>query len=244
MKIIGYSERGIVSSLFYEIAYSKTPSDLLCRLLAMATFPFTEFTTIGIPEAEILIEQSFSDFGDLDTLLLISQETHKYSIFIEAKVKPSQTPAWKIEEEWGKFQEGIQSTLSSSNLFTQLYHKVRLVETLRSGGIAKLQKGIPFPRCSSKLIRKIGKNEVVLRAVKKLQGYLDASYYVALVPDSPEAVGRFFQDKLICSMPHDFIGWDVQSYGYLTWADVEKFCIDYRLENSLEVFSHNKGQIS
>jgi len=209
----------------------------------MITFPFTEFDTTGFIDTEILIEQSFSDFGDLDTLLLISQGSHKFSIFIEAKVKPSQTRAWKIEEEWGKFIEGIQSTLSSSNLFTQLYHKVRLVETLRSGGIHELQKGVPFPQCSSKLMRKIGKNEVVLRAVKRLQGYLDASYYIALVPDSPDVVGRFFQDKLYSSMPHSFIGWDIQSYGYLTWADVEKFCNEHGLKNSLEVFSHNRGQI-
>ncbi len=39
MKITGYSERGALNSLLYEIAYSSHPEQLLADLLATAHFP-------------------------------------------------------------------------------------------------------------------------------------------------------------------------------------------------------------
>jgi hypothetical protein len=39
MKVIGYSERGVLNSLLYEIAYSAQPEELLAGLLATAHFP-------------------------------------------------------------------------------------------------------------------------------------------------------------------------------------------------------------
>ena len=107
-------------------------------------------------------------------------------MFIEAKVKPFQTKSWIIDKEWEKFIAGTTSRVSSSNLFTQMYHKVRFVGALKEGGIRELKSGVRFPDSSSKQIRKIGNNEVVMRAVEKIELHLDNVYYLALVPEFPQ----------------------------------------------------------
>jgi len=123
----------------------------------------------------IFIEQSFSDFGDADALLLIDNDNVKQSLFIEAKVKTSQQKFWSIEDEFNSFNDEIrkfykrtkENKLSSSNLFTQLYRKLRFYNAMKADGIDLLKRGVNFPKCSSKEIKKIGKNKVVLRESKK-----------------------------------------------------------------------------
>jgi hypothetical protein len=243
MRILGYSERGIVSSLFNEIAFSPNSHELLSCFLGAISFPFADLAQIKIDQAMIMIEQSFSDFGDLDALLLFTTNNNHLSVFIEAKVKPIQSKDWSIEDEWQRFSDGITDRVSSSNLFTQLYHKVRLVQGLKEVGVSGLQSGLEFPTCSTKTLRKIGSNEVVLRAVDLVQKHLDRAYFISIIPEeSPQAVA-FFNDVLRNSHPIGFHGWDVSQYGYLTWEQVERFCIEHDLRNTLEVFDHNRGQI-
>jgi hypothetical protein len=241
--IIGYSERGIVNSLLYEISYSDKSKTLLEQFLALAYFPYTRFGPIQVSGAEILIEQSFSDFGDADAVLLIETGNSAVSIFIEAKVKPFQVATWSIEEEFNKFKAGTESTVSSSNLFTQLYHKVRLVNGLQEGDVDLLMKGLPFPSSSSKQTRYIGTNKIVLRAVERLQAYIDESYFIALVPEDPAQATAFYDNVLKSEAPEDFPEWDVTRYGYVCWSEIEAFCTKNRLNNTLRVFEHNKGQI-
>ena len=243
MRILGYSERGIVSSLFNEIAFSHDSHELLSHLLGIISFPFVDFTPNEIHQATIMVEQSFSDFGDLDTLLLLTTNGTHLSIFFEAKVKPIQSRDWSIEEEWQRFLNGITDRVSSSNLFTQLYHKVRLVQGLEEVGVCGLQSGLEFPTCSTKTLRKIGSNEVVLRAVDLVQKHLDRAYFVSIIPEESPKAGAFFNDVLRNSHPKGFHGWDVSHYGYLTWIQVECFCIEHGLRNTLEVFEQNRGQI-
>lgn len=243
MRILGYSERGIINALLYEIQTSPDAEPLLEMLLAQAVFPFVGNSAFSVASAEVLIEQSFSDFGDADAVFLIKTGKQRISVFVEAKVKPSQTARWLIEDEFGKFVAGTRSKLDSSNLFTQLYHKLQMITALRSGGTSALQVGVPFPQSSSKPIRKIGSNAVVLRAVAKIQEYLDATYYLAIVPDKPSNVNRFFSDKFRQATFAELVGWNIQSYGYLTWSDVVNFCVEHKLDNTLQVFKFNEGQI-
>ncbi|RXG62551.1 hypothetical protein ES695_21510, partial [Candidatus Atribacteria bacterium 1244-E10-H5-B2] len=134
MEILGYSERGLINSLCYELKYSPNNLQLLNNLLSFVSFPY-QTVNFQISEAKILIEQSFSDFGDADLVLLVNNFKSKQVIFIEAKVKTCQRACWNILEEFEKFKEGIEKDeVCSSNLFVQLYHKVRLVKTLQSGG--------------------------------------------------------------------------------------------------------------
>jgi hypothetical protein len=243
MNVLGYSERGIINALFHEISYSGNADQLFHLLISLASFPFTK----GRPPAgkvDLFIEQSFSDFGDADALALIKSEAGRgCSLFIEAKVKPFQANDWLIADEFDEFQKGLQKQVSSSNLFTQLYHKVRLVKGLANGGILKLQEGVPFPSWSSKQLRKIGSNGVVLNASRRLQDYTAQSFFLALIPDSLDRVQSFFENKFRPEDIRNIEGWDVSHFGYLTWAQVRKFSAESNLERTLRVFAFNKGQI-
>lgn len=227
MNVIGYSERGIVNALFYEMARSPDPSGVLHLFLALASFPFTESRPLrGQAKDTVLVEQSFSDFGDSDAVVLIrGQEEKTCSVFVEAKVKTFQVWDWHIRDEFGEFRKGLNHKVSSSNLFTQLYHKVRLVRSLRQGGIQQLQQGVPFPAWSSKPHRKIGDNGVVLKACTCLQSHLGEVFYLAIVPDNTDRVEAFFPE--LKPVPHPTLKdtWDITTYGFVTWAQVRAFCV-------------------
>src|SRR2546422_7904209 len=132
MKVTGYSERGAVNGLFYELAYSSAPLERLERLLAVAHFAGGKRIGESLTGAQVFIEQSLSDFGDADAILLLEFGEKKSVAFLEAKVKASAAEAWTLGQEFGQFVYGCRTErkLSSSNLFTQLYHKARLIDGL------------------------------------------------------------------------------------------------------------------
>jgi len=243
MKIVGYSERGAVNALLHEIFYSQSPERLLVELLALARYRFPTHGAFRLDEATILVEQSLSDFGDADAILLLRTDDGPMTVFLEARVKPAQTRQWRIDEEYQQFFEGTASQVSSSNVFTQLYHKVRFVSGLKSGGIAELQRGLPFPSSSTRPVRRIGHNQVVLRAVAQIEPFLQHVRYVALVPDEPERVATFFTTTLAAAGPPGYEGWDTGDYGFMCWAEVEAFCRRQGLLNTLRVLEFNMGQI-
>jgi hypothetical protein len=233
----------MINALVYEIQNSNNPNKLLRELLSHAKFPYRNTINKEISTAEILIEQSFSDFGDADLVLLLTTGGHRISIFAEAKVKPSQSSKWTFEGEFEKFVKGVESRLSSSNLFAQLYHKLRMVNSLSQGGLPALKSGISFPGCSSKPVRNIGRNPVVLKAIEKTSQYLDDVYYLAIVPDSPKNLDDFFSNRFKRRGFPNLLEWDVNSFGYIAWSDILEFCVSRKLENTLRVFSFNEGQI-
>lgn len=211
--------------------------------MSLISFPYRDID-FSINNITIFIEQSFSDFGDADAVLLSDNSDVKQSLFVEAKVKTYYRRSWLIEDEYCRFEEGVRKNeISSSNLFVQLYAKSRLFSGLKRGGIELLQKGVTFPSCSSKKIRKIGNNEVVLRAVEKLMKYADEAFYVALVPDNYSNANDFFIHKFKDTKPHGFKEWNLENWGYITWNYIEEFCQKNNLEKTLEVFDFNKGQI-
>jgi hypothetical protein len=239
MKVIGYSERGLLNSLFYEIKYNGNNLLLLNKLLSLVHFP--ELTIpFQISDAKILIEQSFSDFGDSDVLLLVSNKEEKQAYFIEAKVGSQ----WSIFKQFEKFKNGIsvEKGMHSSNLFAQLYSKVRLVDGLNTNK-EKLQSGLTFPKCSSKGIRKIGKNKVVLTAIDLLETYCKNSFFVALVPNKKCYIEKFYQEEFKECTPEEFEKWDISHWGFLFWDEIEEFCRDNQLQRTIENFEFNEGQI-
>ena len=133
--------------------------------------------------------------------------------------------------------------VSSSNLFTQFYHKLRLVDAMKTVGITGLQKGIMFPPSSSRPKRKIGSNEVVLNSVKELSNYLDETYYLVILPNDTYEVEKFFNNELREMKPIDYPLWDTSNFGFITWGQIHNFCVEQNLVNSLKVFEHNLGQI-
>jgi hypothetical protein len=192
-----------------------------------------------------LIEQSLSDFGDADAVLLLDSAKSKTAVFIEAKVKSSQAERWTLQGEFGDFEQGqhTEGQLNSSNLFTQLYHKARFVAGLKSGGVAALEAGLELPLCSTKAVRKIGSNPIVLKAVRVIEPYCEQVWYLALVPDTMSNVDVFFQRFVAAPQPAGFIGWDAPRWGGLAWEAVSEFCTTAGMKNTGEVLKFNAGQI-
>ena len=244
MKVYGYSERGAVNALAYEIAGSPEPEGLLEQLLSLAIFPKPFRPTFSITQATLLIEQSFSDFGDADLVVLARNAQASFGAFLECKVKTYGRRCWRLTEEFERFVKGTEIGLDSSNLFTQLYHKQRMVQCIAIGGVQGLVAGVPFPCCSSKVGRKIGQNGVVLRAVQIVAEYVQApTYYLAVVPDSESSIEQFCDGEFQLFGNGDLEGWGVQNWGFLPWSRVKDFCCDSGLEHTVEVLEYNQGQI-
>ena len=243
MEIIGYSERELLNSLFYEIKYPNERLKLINKLVSLINFPFHNVAFL-IKDVTIFIEQSFSDFGNADCVLFVDSGGHKQSIFIEAKVKTFQRKSWLIEEEFTRLERGIEKNkVSSSNLFTQLYYKYRLFNTLRKDDMQTLEKGIEFPQYSSKRYRSIGSNQVVRRAVDKLRQYNSDAFFIALVPDDSSNIKKFYEKRFLDNIPFGLKQTDIRNWGFITWANVEGFCKEYGLKLTQEVFNFNKRQI-
>jgi len=82
LRINGYSELGMLNAVCEDIMHAGDVQRL-ARLLSWCRFPFQpegvpDFG--GITAAHILVEQSFSDFGDLDLLLLLDHADRKQSV--------------------------------------------------------------------------------------------------------------------------------------------------------------------
>jgi len=245
MKITGYSERGAVNALFYEIAYSSAPLRRLEGFLALAHFGGGLQIAEGLSGAQVFIEQSLSDFGDADAILLLDVGERRTLVFLEAKVKSSSAEDWTLDREFGQFMEGCRTDrkLNSSNLFTQLYHKTRLVEGLvSSGGVTALKNGLDFPACSTKGRRKIGQNPIVLKVVNEIAGYATDVWYLALVPDTTKNVRAFFEDLAKGPWPLPKAP-NLARWGGLAWENVLGFCDSANLPNTRRILEFNGEQI-
>lgn len=243
VRVCGYSERGVFNALLYEIGFSPDPLDALTGLLSLISFPGSSHDFSRLQGVEILVEQSLSDFGDADAILLLHGPDWRTAVFIEGKVKTSQLGRWTTRDAWREFLARKGGKLDSSNLFTQLYHKVQFVSALRSGGIAGLEYGVRFPECSKKTVRKLGANPVVCRAAKMIEPYTENALYISVVPDATADVADFYSTELRKGPASDVTGWDTTGWGYLSWAQVEEFCRQHGFVNTQRVFDFNRGQI-
>lgn len=243
MKILGYSERGALNALLFETAYHIDRLGILRRLLNCIQFTCGGPPQGKITEATVLLEQSLSDFGDADAILLLDCSGAKSAVFLEAKVKSSSREAWEMRQEFAEFEVGWASTVNSSNLFSQLYSKARFSWAAKVGGMAQLKRGVAFPLCSSKPSRRIGANPVVQRAVETILPYVSQVSFVGLIPEASSGSAAFVKEQLANVAPPGFEGWDVTPWGFLSWHDVEDFCMSEGLENTLQVLEFNRGQL-
>jgi len=249
MEILGYSERGVLNSLLYEIKYSANSLELFDALLSSISFPYVR-TDFQIRDAKILIDQSFSDFGDADSVLLVDNKGSKQSVFIEAKVKTF-NKSWSIKNEFERFENLVKRNIlgssgKKSNLFTQIYYKVRLIKEMQKGGMTSLQRGTSFPRCfltEEKSVRKIGENEVVLNAVELLSQYKDNVFFIIMVPEEDSVLESFYRDDLKKFDGSDLPEWTVENWGHMSWTKTEDFCKRFGLKETQKAFAFNDGQI-
>ena len=239
MSIIGYSERGIVNSIAYFLdanpQYRKCFIEELGISLEVDNYDYL-----------FLIEQSFSDFGDSDLIIILKNkniENEKIVIFIECKVKTSQGN-FNINDEFKKIDKALKEVNTSkfkgisSNLFVQLYYKYLMIET--KGDTSNFAINEIFLKSKGKP-RILGNNEIVQRAFEEIK--TAKYYYVAIVPTDEidnEAFRKKF-DQLRLNIPSEDV--------YLrNWGEIESFFKKIGASKVLDVFEYNnaknnKGQI-
>jgi len=250
VQLLGYSERGFINAFFYGVFHYPDPSDIIRAFLKLANWPLLEARPPMIEAATvdiIMIEQSFSDFGDADVLILVSTPQEKVAVFCEAKRgKP-----WKLKTEWNKFKKRFQNDKAGdeSNVFRQLYYKQRMVQGFAAGD--DLDTGIEFDGVLRPVRgtrrRKIGKNKVVLKAADKLKPYVGSAYYLIL---TPESWGN--EIKAVLQEARDFgpppndpkpTGWDITRWSVISLRDVVQLCTDKHLDHAAAVAAFNEGQL-
>ena len=78
--------------------------------------------------------------------------------------------------------------------------------------------------------RKIGDNPIVLKAFQELKNCKNA-YHIGLIPT--------LENDIKCFL----LGKEDLGIHFLSWETIHQFCIDKKIENVLEIFKFNEGQI-
>ncbi|MDR2782501.1 MAG: hypothetical protein LBB48_01425 [Treponema sp.] len=232
--IHGYSERGIVNSIAYFLD-------------ANSLYVYDFVTTLGIslPKFEynytFIIEQSFSDFGDSDLIIIIKNNTNdeKIVLFIECKIKTYQG-SFKILSEFNKISNALTTSKKikgiSSNLFVQLYYKYLLIKT--SDNSDKDMSVNSIFKKNNGNSRVLGNNKIVTDAFNKIKDANDY-YYVAITPTAPDEMdtnGFRCKIKELNLMP-----WENTYLCY--WGKVKEFFDTIGANKVKEVFDYNYRQI-
>lgn len=231
MKILGYSERGIINSLIFSIGDN---NELMGKFIGLMNLP--ETFDLGKPiNYTILLEQSFSEFGDADLVIIIHYKNpeeenpeDKKVLFIEGKVKTLKSN-WNITTQYNNHiqlnkDEIIQKPTNYwSNLFSQLYLKKLLITNLDEIKIEKLKE----TNFTGK--RQIGSHKIVLNAFQMIE--CKEAYYIGIIPSTVNEI-------------KDFIAINQTGYYFISWKSVHDFCKkEEKLNKVLDVFDFNEGQI-
>jgi hypothetical protein len=129
MELYGYSERGLVNALCYDCFHSPDGHKYLGKLLSLCHFPFLlndnekpDFA--NITGATLFVEQTLSDFGDSDLIVLCDLGNgDKAVVFCEFK----RGSGWSLQEEWLRFARYVSSLFSVSDIqnLSSLVDKLR-----------------------------------------------------------------------------------------------------------------------
>jgi len=170
MKIIGYSERGAMNALFYEMAFDKkTGEENMREFLKLAKIENSE----KFSDFEIYNEFSLSEFGNPDLVIIAKREDNvRVVFFIEAKV--SACNGFRINTAYNNYEKNCDT----SNLFYQIKQKEAFFNVRRE---------IPTHTEESASIdtimgpRNIGNNPVVRKFADYLKECSEAEY-IAIIP--------------------------------------------------------------
>jgi len=243
IKLYGYSERGAINAFLYDI-YFKDNKEILIKFLKRIKFLnkkkiFEDITKHDIEEIQIFNEQSFSEFGDSDFVILLeynkdnndnNDNNERYCIFFEAKVSTYRNN-YNLKNEWKNFSENLLDKNKkfdryTSNLFTQLLFKYFLSEGIKNlnefenweqkidnvigiksekdenkdkkNDFMTIKKGNNvFAKGRDLETRKIGKNGIVLKAVKKIKEFMNDSknyFFVGILPNTENDSNTIFSN--------------------------------------------------
>ncbi len=251
IKLYGYSERGLVNALCYDCVHDQDGAAFLAGMLRKAWFPSLDDKPRfpDIHHATFLVEQSLSQFGDCDLIILCdTNEGGKFVIFCEFK----RGPQWSLKDKWKKFTVRVEEKSRkelTSNLFCQLYFKQRFASALADPTLEDLTEGLEFDEplniAGGNGRRRIGTNQTVLRAVDMIRPYVSDSYFLMVTPQPMDRndVLSFFQEA---KEWHDNLrGWSTHRWGHLSLQTLHECCKDKpeAFRHTLEVFKYNHGQL-
>jgi len=251
MKLYGYSERGLVNALCYDCVHDQNGETLLAEMLQKACFPLLadqpSFGTIS--QATFLVEQSLSDFGDCDLIILCdTNEGKKFAVFCEFK----RGTRWSLNDEWKKFTVRVENSIReklTSNLFCQLYFKERLVSELAGASSQSLAQGLEFDEplsiAGGRGRRKIGSNKTVLRAVNLIRPYASEPIFLMVTPEKMDRneVASFVHQAN--GWQGNVRGWSTRRWGHLNLSALHDYCKNNPMafSHTLEIFQFNQGQL-
>jgi hypothetical protein len=236
ISILGYSERGIFNSIVF---YLGEHGELICRFIKTLGIDDDFFKDDCITYT-FLIEQSFSKFGCSDLVIIAKNKAdEKRVVFVEGKVKTSQG-GFSLETNFDKLKKKEKFDRMSSNIFVQLYYKYLLTRVLEkdAADTSVLNIDDVFKKGKNKDPRKIGKNEIVLKAVEMIK---DAQryYFVAILPfdiKSDDFQKKYTELSLQEKMP-------IENVRSIYWRNIEQMFINDNDNIVTENFRYNKGQI-
>ncbi|WP_056928698.1 hypothetical protein [Candidatus Symbiothrix dinenymphae] len=236
VEVLGYSERGIFNSIvFYLQAHPELVGDFL-KVLQIDDNSECFGESV---KYTILSEQSFSDFGNSDLVIIAENNNTKLKtvVFIEGKVKTCQG-SFSIDRKFDDLKQKKVFAGISSNIFVQLYYKYLLVNILKENKTDTSSYKLPniFKKNDGN-DRKIGKNEIVEKAREKI-GYADTYYFVAILPKNEDFKKRFeeLNATVFKTMPIP-----IEKIQSVSWEDVEHLFKDATIVS--RTFEYNKGQI-
>jgi hypothetical protein len=221
VKILGYSERGVFNSIVF---YLREHPELMGKFLTVLGIDLPAGFD-GNVEYTLLNEQSFSEFGDSDLVIIAENGDNKKTVvFVEGKVKTLQGK-FKLDRHFGELQDRKNFRGISSNIFVQIYHKYLLTQLDGQAGMNSV--------ITEKTL-KLGKNEIVLKAAEMIKD-AERYYFVAILP--LDITSACFQEKFkelaLEEMPRD----DVRC---AYWGKIEELFIDNVVAAT---FFYNRGQI-
>lgn len=179
MNIIGYSERGAMNALFYNIAYNEDYAAMRKFLsLARIEKTYKDYTFYS--------EFSLSEYGCPDLIIIAD---NKDIIFIEAKVSCGKKYDINTQKEHhNKYLKGNQKNKSgfASNIFFQLRLKDLLfkykVKGLNFNEEYDITPLLYINKRNKKIELKVGANFAVVKLFNKLK-MCENAYYIAIIPE-------------------------------------------------------------
>lgn len=259
MQVLGYSERGVINSFFYEMAYTHKVAfqDFLNLIQPMIDgVKLPAFEAVGEPT--IYIEQSFSNFGDADAVILFEDKIIGNTVlFIEAKVCAEKP--WNFKKDVIKlFEDGITEIRGisgsspvklpdayTSNLLIQLYHKFGMINNINS---TVHEVYLPLsPKFKRKhWMRSIGDNETVLEVYKEITDHINKEcnnvYYIGIVPSGTGLPLNPIPTSFTTASTLDpSFACFQKKLGYITWQNIYDNIVKNNMPNTDEVFKLNQA---
>ena len=244
MTISGYSERGIINSIAYFLD-------------ANPHYAYDFILLLGIPLEKdeynytFLIEQSFSDFGDSDFIIIIENKQRKLKkiVFIESKIKTCQGD-FKITIEFNKLTNALKNGTKfsgiSSNLFVQLYYKYLLIKTegnserdTNVNNIFKKNNNVRRSIGSHRIVNDVFYKYIKIDPNENFENNKDKYYFVAITSTAPADMDdnqfkKNIDDLKLMPSNNTFL---------VYWGNIKKYFETIKAVKVLDVFEYNEGQI-